>query len=62
MANGKQGLPLLPEMLINKPIMSRGARAIGTNSCLEPVRIEIGVGLVVELDVVVAFKAIAGND
>jgi hypothetical protein len=62
LANGKQRLPLLPEMLINKPIMSRGARAIGTNSCHKLLRIVIGMGVVVELDVVVAFKVIAGND
>ena len=62
LAHKKQGLPLLPERCINEPIKSRGARTIGTHSRLEPLRILIGVGVVVELDVVVAFKAIAGNN
>jgi hypothetical protein len=52
---------MLPERSIDEPIKSRGAHTTSTHSSLEPFRILIGVGVAVELDVVVTFKAIAGN-
>jgi len=46
-------------MFINDPLVSRGARVIGTYCCLEPLRIVAGVDVVLKLDLVVALKAIA---
>ncbi len=47
---------IAPGEVHQRTIKSRGAHTLGTHSCLEPLRILIGVGVLVELDVVVAFK------
>jgi len=61
MAHGKQGLPLLLDISINDPIKSRGTRAIGTHNFLDLLCIVQVVGVVVELNLVLAFKVIAGK-
>ena len=49
-------------MIINEPIMSKGARTIGTHSFVEPLHIVIRMRVVLELDMVLAFKTIAGKN
>ena len=49
-------------MIINEPIKPSLARAIGAQTCFEQLHIVMGVSVVLGLDVIVTFKAIAGKN